>query len=336
MNCSYQQLISLEELFQAWTDFRQGKGKKFDVRLFERHLEDNLFSLHKKLKNKTYEHGDYVDFYVNDPKRRHIHKASVSDRIVHHLLYRYLYQLFDKTFIYDSYSCRLNKGTHKAVKRLEKFVRIASYNYSRDCWALKCDIKKFFDSIDHKILFSLISKKSKDQRILWLIKEVIDSFRSGVDLEVEPLKGIPLGNLTSQIFANIYLNELDQFIKQEVKARYYLRYADDFIILDSNRTHLYQYVNTLKQFLETDLKLELHPQKVVFRKLNWGIDFCGYRMFPRYKLVTTKTKKRIFKKVIKTDISHQSLQSYLGHFSHANSYKNMQDLKDFFFFTSKF
>ncbi|OGH15098.1 MAG: hypothetical protein A2860_00200 [Candidatus Levybacteria bacterium RIFCSPHIGHO2_01_FULL_37_33] len=138
---TYDNLISIENLFQAWDEFKKGKLKKKDVMEFYRNLEDNLFELHKKLKNKTYRHGSYQDFYVNDPKRRHIHKASVSDRIVHHLLYKYFYNIFDKTFIFDSYSCRLNKGTHKAVARLEKFTRIVSKNYSGQCWALKSILK---------------------------------------------------------------------------------------------------------------------------------------------------------------------------------------------------
>src|SRR3990167_9442076 len=148
----YRDLITIENLFQAYFEFRKDKRKKYDVQLFERNLEDNLFELHRLLKTRTYRHSSYQEFYVNDPKRRHIHKAQVSDRILHHLLYKYLYELFDKSFIYDSYSCRLNKGTHKAIKRLEKFTRIVSKNYTKPCWALKLDIKKFFASIDHDIL----------------------------------------------------------------------------------------------------------------------------------------------------------------------------------------
>src|SRR3990170_8503702 len=136
----YSKLISIENIFQAWEEFKKGKRNKNDIQLFERHLEDSLFILHNRLKSKTYWHGNYREFYVTDPKRRHIHKASVFDRIVHHLLYKYLYELFDKCFIYDSYSCRVDKGTHRAVKRLEKFTRIASKNYTQNFWALKLDI----------------------------------------------------------------------------------------------------------------------------------------------------------------------------------------------------
>ncbi len=175
---TYSSLISIDNLFQAWEEFKKGKRKKYDVMVFERNLEDNLFNLHQKLKSKTYKHGPYQEFYVNDPKRRHIHKAEVNDRIVHHLLYKYLYNVFDKTFIFDSYSCRLGKGTHKAVLRLEKFARIVSKNYTQDCWALKLDIRKFFASVDHEILKKLISKKVKDPAILRLVNQVIESFQS--------------------------------------------------------------------------------------------------------------------------------------------------------------
>jgi len=146
---SYEDLVSIENIFQAWREFRKGKRKKPDIQKFERHLEDNIFELHHELRSKTYKHGKYQEFYVTDPKRRHIHKSKVRDRVLHHLLYKYLYELFDKHFIYDSYSCRKEKGTHKAVKRLETFARIRSRNYTGQCYSLKCDIKKFFASVDH-------------------------------------------------------------------------------------------------------------------------------------------------------------------------------------------
>jgi len=318
---SYSSLISIENLFQAWEEFKKGKRGKKDVQVFERHLEDNLFDLHLKLKNKSYQHGTYSEFYVNDPKRRHIHKAKVEDRIVHHLLYKYLYKIFDKTFISDSYSCRIGKGTHKAVEKLEKFSRIVSKNYRRDFWALKLDIKQFFASVDHGILKNLIRKKINDQNILWLIDDVIDSFQ----------KGIPLGNLTSQIFANIYLNELDQFIKHKLNVKYYLRYADDFLILDLNMNVLLQLIDRLDYFLQKKLRLELHPNKITLRRFSWGIDFCGYIVLPHYRLPRTKTKRRILKKVLKEEIPNQALQSYLGYLSHAKSYYVSQSIKNIFF-----
>ncbi len=322
---NYYKLISVENLFQAWSEFKKGKGKRKDVQFFERNLEDNLFSLHQSLVKKTYKHGSYESFFVNDPKRRHIHKASVIDRVVHHLLYKHLYGVFDKTFIFDSYSCRLEKGTHRGVKRLEKFTRIVSKNYTRECWALKLDIKKFFASVDQEVLLHLLSERVKDKDVLGLLKAVIGSFHSG---EVEG-KGIPLGNLTSQVFANIYMNELDQFVKQDLRIKYYLRYADDFIIMSPSSNDLNHWIKPIKQFLERNLKLELHSKKIIFRKLDWGIDFLGYIILPHYILPRTKTKNRVFKKlkIIYSSCSNdsyqlnQSLQSYLGYLSYANTYK---------------
>jgi len=326
MHIEYSNLISLSNLFQAWSEFRKGKAKRLDVQEFERNLEDNLFELHNFLKNKTYRHGNYKSFYVNDPKQRHIHKAGVSDRVIHHLLYTFLYKLFDKSFIYDSYSCRLNKGTHKGVKKLEQFARKVSKNYVGNCWALKCDIKKFFASVDHEILYQLLVKEIQDQDILWLLKQVIESFN--ID---NTHKGIPLGNLTSQIFANIYLNELDQFVKHEMKIRYYLRYADDFILLSGNKECLLQYINELKKFLVSELKLDLHPNKINIRRLDNGIDFLGYVVLPHYILPRTKTKRRIFKKIqekVGLENFNQSMQSYLGYLKHAKSYELTEKLKN--------
>lgn len=318
----YCDIITIDCLFQAWEEFKKGKRGKIDVQEFERHLEDNLFDLHAQLKSKTYRHGIYQEFYVTDPKRRHIHKSCVRDRVLHHLLYKYLYELFDKHFIYDSYSCRLEKGTHRAVKRLEKFARGISENYTRPCWALKCDIKKFFASVDHTILKKLIARKVKDEDIVWLINNVIDSFNAGEDKGC----GIPLGNLTSQIFSNIYMNELDQFVKHKLKIKHYLRYADDFIILGSDKKQVYQYTGILGDFLKVNLKLDLHPRKIILRKLSWGIDFCGYVVLPHYILPRTKTKRRILKKVSKENVFKQPLQSYLGYLKHAESYKVQSEL----------
>lgn len=332
-NLRYQDITSVENLFQAWDEFKKGKRGRKDIEVYERNLEDNLFALKLSLKEKTYRHGSYQSFYVHDPKQRHIHKAEVKDRIIHHLLYNYLYELYDKSFIYDSYSCRLNKGTHKGVDSLEVFSRKVSRNYNKSLWVLKLDIKKFFASLDHHIMLNLLKKKVQDEDILWLLKQIVDSFQS----ECGVGKGIPLGNLTSQVFANIYLNELDQFVKHQLKVKYYLRYADDFLILSGDNQSLPRLIITISKFLENSLHLELHPKKIIVRNLNWGIDFLGYIVLPYYILPRTKTKRRIFKKLKETaplrlnDLNHfnQSLQSYLGYLSHARSYRLTQRLKNY-------
>jgi retron-type reverse transcriptase len=322
-------LISIENLFQAWNEFKKGKRGKNDVQNFEINLEDNLFDLYSRLKNKSYRHGEYKSFYVNDPKRRHIHKACVSDRIVHHLLYKYLYKLFDKNFIYDSYSCRLEKGTHRGVRRLSLFIRKVSKNYTSSCWVLKCDIKKFFATVDQKILLKLLKEKVDDENIYWLLEKIVESFNSDFGKE----KGIPLGNLTSQIFANIYMNELDQFIKHKLNIKYYLRYADDFVILSENKNCLEDLILKISDFLESNLKLSLHENKVIIDKYTQGIDFLGYIVLPYVILPRTKTKRRMFRKLkekINSSDFNQSLQSYLGYLSHANSYNLTREVEKLF------
>ncbi len=317
---SYDELIALPRLLQAWEIFRKEKTNKRDVQAFSLHLEDNLFALHNQLKKETYCHGRYEEFWVQDPKRRHIHKACVTDRVLHHLLYTYLYELFDPSFIYDSYSCRLGKGTHKGVARLVSFARKASVNYTKDCWALQFDIRQFFARADHVILKQLLVKRIADARILTLLSQVIDSFHSDAGFK----KGIPLGNLTSQIFANIYLHELDRFIKHELHERFYIRYADDGIILSRSKEHLTELILPISDFLQKYLFLSLHPRKVTVRKLLWGIDFLGYIVLPHYLLPRTKTKRRLLKRIQAAGNSkhaNQMVQSYLGYLSHAQTFR---------------
>ena len=174
----YKIIISIDNLLVAWGEFIVNKKKRVDVQIFSKNLLSNILSLHNDLTNFTYKHSDYQQFNITDPKSRVIHKAEVRDRLLHHALYRVLYPLFDRSFIYDSYSCRIGKGTHKAVKQLEGFARKVSNNFTTPCFALKCDIKKFFDSVDHNILLELIEKKIKDEQTMWLIKEIIGSFPS--------------------------------------------------------------------------------------------------------------------------------------------------------------
>ncbi|MDD5731431.1 MAG: reverse transcriptase domain-containing protein [Patescibacteria group bacterium] len=342
----FSQIISIDNLFCSWNEFKKGKRKKKDVQEFELHLEDNLFNLHEELKSKTYKHSHYTSFFINDPKRRHIHKATVKDRIVHHAIYRILYPIFDKTFIHDSYSCRNEKGTHKAVDRLQSFLRrdtpwrvsTGEVKYYRVI--IKLDIKKFFASVDHEILFDLIKKKIKDENVLWLVKETIDSFNTKQNERERESTGIPLGNLTSQLFANIYLNELDQFVKHRLKVKSYARYCDDFVILYSvGNSHGCSLQDAVGDFIKDNLKLQLHPDKTIIRKPNQGIDFLGYVVFPYHKILRTKTKKRMFKKlrakkrlldqkVISQESFEQIRQSYFGVLKHCEGWKLTKELSD--------
>jgi len=173
---SYNDIIKLENLLLAWEDFIADKKKKKDVQIFFRYLMDNIVALHQDLASRTYKHGGYESFYVNDPKRRHIHKASVRDRLLHHAIYRILYPFFDKTFIGDSYSCRIDKGTHKAINHFRSLTRKVSQNHTRTCWILKCDIRKFFGSINHNILKNILKQYIQDMDILQLLNEVIESY----------------------------------------------------------------------------------------------------------------------------------------------------------------
>lgn len=194
---------------------------------------DNIFSLHGDLTNHIYNHGGYQAFKINDPKPRDIHKASVRDRLLHHAIYRILYFFFDKTFIADSYSCRLNKGTHKAINRFLRYSYRVSKNNTKTCWVLKCDIRKFFANIDHKILIEILKEYISDEDSVKLLENIIESFSSAKEKNI----GLPLGNLTSQLFVNIYMNKFDQFVKHKLKVKYYIRYADDFVILSNNKKY---------------------------------------------------------------------------------------------------
>ncbi len=310
----FDDIISCENLLKAWKEFKKGKTKKTDIIKFDFYLEENIFSLHNDLKNKTYTSEPYTAFYVYDPKRRHIHKAQVRDRVIHQAVYRVLYNIYDINFIHDSYSCRLEKGTHRGVERLEEFIRKESKNYTQNIWVLKCDISKFFDSIDHNILKNILFKKKLDDDTKWLIEKIIKSFEKSKD------KGLPLGNATSQLFSNIYMNEFDQFIKHGLKAKYYIRYCDDFVIVSKDKRYLESLIPQIALFLKNELHLSLHPRKVEIRKLSQGVDFLGYVALPHYKVLRTSTKKRILNKVDE-NCSKSTKQSYLGILFHCRGYK---------------
>ncbi len=293
-------------------------------------MMDNILSLHHDLKAKTYIHGGYKAFNISDPKPRNIHKATVRDRLLHHAIYRILYSYFDKKFIYDSYSCRLNKGTHRAINRLRDFYYQVSKNNTRTCYVLKCDIRKFFANIDHEILKEILGKYIKDKNILWLLGQVIDSFSSQkyIYAIADMCKmGLPLGNLTSQLLVNIYMNEFDQFIKHKIKARYYVRYADDFVVLHENKKYLEELLIKIFNFLNEGLKLSLHPNKISIKTYSSGIDFLGWVNFPTHRVLRTTTKRRIFKK-LDSNPSRQSFISYLGMLSHGHAYKLSQKVRE--------
>ena len=332
----FEKTTSLENLFLCWDQFKRGKHKRKDIQYFERYLEDFIFVLRNELVSSSYKHGSYKKFYVFDPKERHISRAAVKDRLVHQAVYTTLTEIFDNTFIFHSFSCRLGKGAHSGIEHLQKILRQVSCNNTRPCFVLKMDILRFFDSIDHKILKSLIRKRIKEGKFLRLTEHIIDSF----EIKKKSRKtGLPLGNVTSQIFANIYLNELDNFIKQKLRKKNYLRYCDDFVIVSNCETELKELIPSIQKFLNDKLFLNLHPKKIILRKLSQGVDFLGYILFFNHRLLRTRTKQRMHKRLrenhykylnCKIESSHmeQCLQSYLGMLSHANHYDLAQALKN--------
>lgn len=313
-------MISVENLLEAWKEFIRGKRNKRDVQGFSLKLMDNIFCLYDELSNNTYVHGSYQAFNISDPKPRNIHKATVRDRLLHHAIYRKLYPFFDKTFISDSYSCRIDKGVHRAILRFERFGHKVSQNNTRTCWILKCDIKKFFANINHQILIDILSPRIEDKDLLQLLRLIINSF------ETSPGVGLPLGNLTSQLFVNIYMNEFDQFVKHKLsaeggKAKYYIRYADDFVFFSESRDWLEQILISVRIFLSDRLGLQLHPDKIYIKTLASGVDFLGWVNFSNHRVLRTSTKKRMFKNIKIKEGKTETVQSYLGLLSHGDSWK---------------
>lgn len=315
---TFDDIISLDNLLSAWQEFSRGKRHKKDVQEFYLHLMDNLIALHEDLASGNYRHGGYYAFNICDPKPRNIHKASVRDRLVHHAVYRILYPFFDRTFIADSYSCRNNKGTHKAINRFKNFAYQVSQNNFRTCWVLKGDIKKFFASIDHEALKSILINYIPDEKIIRPLNNIIDSFNG-----VQVGSGLPLGNLTSQLLANVYMNKFDQFIKHKIKAKYYIRYADDFVILSHDKFWLENQIEQIGDYLSDELKLTLHPDKLFIKTLNSGVDFLGWVNFFDHRVLRTATKKRMFKRLANNP-KPESVSSYLGLLSHGNGFKTMK------------
>lgn len=314
----------MDNLLDAWSEFVIGKRSRKDVQEFELHLMDHLFELHQELSDKTYKHSKYESFVITDPKRRLIHKASVRDRVLHHALYRMLYPFFDKTFAGDSFSCRDNKGMHKAINQFRMFSNQVSLNHTRTCWVLKCDIKKFFASIDHKILIRILEEYVPDLDTRTLLKIIIGSFET----ENRQNVGLPLGNLTSQLFSNVYMNQFDQFVKHKLKIKQYIRYADDFVFLSEDRAFLESLIPTIRSFLLFDLHLTLHPNKIFLKTIASGVDFLGWVHFNDHRVLRTVTKNRMFKR-IQEHPTPETIQSYLGLMEHGNTVKLQKCVSDY-------
>ena len=305
---NFELIISIDNLLCAWREFVKSKRNKRDVQEFELHLMDNLIELHNELADHSYCHDSYHHFKICDPKPRDIHKASVRDRLLHHAIHRQLYPYFNKKFVADSFSCRMNKGTHKAMDRFKSLAYKVSKNHTRTCWVLKCDIRKFFASIDHAILKKILARNISNQDTLWLLNNVVESFSTEGKVDT----GLPLGNLTSQLLVNIYMNEFDQFVKRTLKIKHYIRYSDDFVILLDDRESLVSLIEPIKEFLESNLALTLHSDKLFLKTLTSGIDFLGWVHFSDHRVLRTNTKKRMLRNLADRQPSEATVSSYLG------------------------
>lgn len=308
---TFEDIIALENLCLAWEEFVKGKKKQTGVADFRRNLMDNIIALHEDLANTRYVHGAYKERHIWDPKHRLIHVAPVRDRLLHHASYRILYPFFDRTFIGDSYSCRNDKGVHKALNRFRALFHKVSRNNTRTCWVLKCDIRKFFASIDQQVLLELLASCVPDKDVIWLLGQVINSFDT---------VGLPLGNLTSQLFSNIYMNEFDRFVKHRLKAKHYIRYADDFVFLYENKEWLEKQIPRIARFLQEQLHLQLHPNKVTINTFASGVDFLGWVHFTDHRVLRITTKRRMMRRLRECE-KEETVRSYLGLLGHGNSRK---------------
>ncbi len=319
---TYQDIISLENLLEAWKEFLSGKRKRDDVQKFQERLLSNILSLQRELVTGRYKHSKYEAFRISDPKPRDIHKASVRDRLLHHAIYRRLYHFFDRKFIADSFSCRIGKGTHRAMNRFRDFARKESRNHTKTVWVLKCDVRKFFASIDQAVLLKIVARHAVDKDTLALLSEIVGSFNSGKDGV-----GLPLGNLTSQLLVNVYMNEFDQFAKHRLKAKSYIRYGDDFVILSRDRAWLESILLQVRNFLWDELRLTLHPKKISMRTVASGVDFLGWVHFPNHRVLRTVTKHRMLRCIQGLEEENLSVQSYLGLLSHGNAKKLEREVR---------
>ncbi len=332
----YDKLCSSENLRAAFRKARKGKSKKWYIREFETDLKNNLLKLRKELVELAYEPRPLKIFVIRDPKTRVISASNFRDRVVHHAVCNIIEPIFDRTFICDSYANRRGKGTHAALRRFDSFkrkvaqngklVRSAKDNNMVVGYFLKADIRHYFDSVDHDVLMGIIRNRIYDEKVLTLIRKILNNHTSKI-----PGKGMPIGNLTSQFFANLYLNELDYFVKHRLKAKYYMRYVDDFVILHRRKEVLAEWKDEINEFLKT-IKLELHNDKSKIYTLYSGANLVGFRIFYHYRLpkksniqlFTKRTKKfcEMYqnKEMQFEDISKR-VDGWLAYVEWSNSYK---------------
>ena len=266
----FYQITSIENCFAAWREFRRGKGKRWDVQRFELRLEEDIFVLQSELAGGTWKHDEYEEFIVCDPKQGVIHKATVRDRIVHQAVVRVIEPRFEPILLPHTWSCRKEKGVEASINAVHKQLENISRHGSRNVWILHCDIRKYFASIDCEILQSQIRNRIDDVKVLGIIDQILHSHSPG----------LPLGNVTSQLFGNVYLSMLDRFIIEHLQPEYYARYCDDFILIDRDPMKLYHNIETIHIFLRMQLRLTLHPTKISLHRYCSGVDWLGVRLYP--------------------------------------------------------
>jgi retron-type reverse transcriptase len=326
--------LTFEKMIQAHERAKQGKLNRYEVLNFDLNLESNIVNLVEKIRTGKYKMGTYRTFTIYEPKERIIKALPYIDRVVHQwYVEEFIKKYIVPKFIKDTYACICDRGTHKAVDAMQKYMRIAQRNYGDNYYILKMDIKKFFYNIDHNILLEIMKSHIKDKKLLQFTKLLIDSDNETV--------GIPIGNYTSQFFANIYLDKLDKFIKHNLKVRYFLRYMDDFILLVKDREEAKKLYCIISEFLNNTLKLSLNDKSRYYPS-SFGADFCGYRIWSTHRLIRNGSKKRMKKKINEWNKLYDnkvlnkhdfvlSFNSWLGHIKHSNSYnlknKMMKSIK---------
>ena len=330
-NCFYENL-TFEKLLQAHNRAKKHKTYKNEVIEFEFNLENNIFNLLNNIKNNRYHLGEYYTFKIYEPKERIISALPYIDRIVHQwYVEEFIKPYIVPKFINTTFACLKDKGTHKAVDEVLQQMRTFKRK-NGNFWILKCDIKKFFYNIDPMILFEILKKYISDKKLLRFTHLLIFDRRIISKNNI----GIPIGNYTSQFFANIYLNELDQFIKRKLKVKYYCRYMDDFVLLAKTKNDCINLKKQIETFLNQRLHLELN-NKSKYYPYSMGVNFCGYRIFTTHKLLRLDSKKKIkknvkhwnklfYKNTLNIHKTTLSINSWLGHASHCNSYKLQQKI----------
>lgn len=303
--------LSLGNIWASWFAYRKGKKLSRELLEFQDQLEENLYRLFTDLQRGIYQHGSYNTFIVSDNKKREISVAGIRDRVVHRLIYDYLNSLYDETFIYDAWSCRLNKGLSAAIDRAESFF----HSHPRS-FVWRSDIQKFFDSVNHDILLDILSKKVRDPVAFTLIEKIIRSFSktSGT--------GMPIGNLTSQIFANIYFHEFDRFVKCTLKPEAYLRYGDDFMLLCADYKKILQHKEKAVTFLKEKLSLSVNPKNDSVRKTKQGLKFLGVVIYPKGRILNRRNRTRIRER-----LNLHNAGSYWGMIAKHDNEKTMEEFQ---------